>query len=371
MDYTSLAEDLQDHTQYPPLCPNVLDAKNYTYCLWATTITAWDHNAQAYVALGVTCKRWGCPYCARQKIRRLAWMCKNAEPNKLLTVTVAGPDKDNRQGRYPDGKTAWEATSAAFPELIRYWRSQKAATDQKNWFAARRRNWDVGPWGECEYLRVLELQENGMPHFHAMVRALYMQQQVLHDEWKRLIGEPENPPTDDPIRKQWAGLNLKAIDESFATFRYLFAYLTKLHKIPWTDRHVSYSKNFFRAEDLQEVAYAKLDQIEKHACHPWQYLRERYAWESVQPLRDGLWVLPGDRIDAHYSIDPKSIGLPTAEPTEPEPTTYQKRVPGIDAERPGENDHLSATGKRGRRKSKPLNTTNTTDQTPPPPDAPF
>ena len=253
MEDTSYAEKLQDHSNAPLLCPDVLHADNYTFCHWATTASGWDVNSEKYVVVAITCKRWGCPYCAIRKIRRLAWLSRNAEPNRLLTLTLTGPDKDGRPGRYPDAKTAWIESSKAFPELIRFIRKNVS---------------------ECEYLRVLELQDNGMPHYHCMLRSGFLKHSIVHAEWKRLIGEPSNWQSNVPMPKQWAGLHLKKIDDTFKTFRYLVKYLTKLHKIEWTDRHVSYSKGFFMAEDLEDVEYAKLDELTKYEQHPWVWLKE-------------------------------------------------------------------------------------------------
>jgi len=331
MDSTTYAEELQDHSAFPRLCPDVFNAVNYTFCHWAKTVVGLDPNSELYVAIGVTCKRWGCPYCAIRKIRRLAWMSRNAEPTRLLTLTVAGPDKEQRPGRYKTGEEAWQATSAAFPELIRWIRKSI---------------------GEVEYLRVLELQENGMPHFHCMLRSPFIPHAPLHAEWKRLIGKPDHEEHDNPVRKQWAGVNLKRIDSTFRTFRYLVKYLTKLHKIPWTDRHVSYSRGFFREEDKEEVAYAKLDNIVKYDSHPWVFMRERFAWETVAILGEGKWGLPTEPPDPYLTVDPQQLGLPAPKTDEPPLPIKQRLVPGLeDATAVDENDGLRADGKR--RRSKP------------------
>ena len=322
MDYTEripleqdYSEPAQDVSNYPALCPDVLNAQNYTFCPWAKTVTGLDPNSDRYVAIGVTCKRWGCPYCAIRKIRRLAWMSRNAEPNRLLTLTHSSKEWEN-------GKTCWEASSKAFPELIRYIRKEH---------------------GPCEYLRVLELQENGMPHFHCMLRSGFLPHAQILAEWRRLCGA--------------AGVNLKKIDDTFRTFRYLVKYLTKLHKIPWTDRHVSYSRGFFRPEDIEQIAYATLDQVVKYDTHPWVWLNERLAWEQVQTLGEGKWILPAAPPDKTRTIDPKSLGLPAAPDAAPPPPMKQRYAPGIeDAAASGENDSIDPHGKRKRtpsRKRKP------------------
>ena len=347
MDSSTYGEALQDHSAAPRLCPDVYNADNYTYCPWAKCVTGLDPNSERYVLIGVTCKRWGCPYCAVRKVRRLAWMSKNAAPNRLLTVTVSSY-------RYTHGKEAWDATSKAFPELIRYARSGEASLT-KDARANKRAGLKYARTPiECEYLRVLELQDNGMPHFHVMLRSNFLLHKDMLDEWRRLIGTPTNWTEDTPKPKEWAGVNLKKIDDTFRTFHYLVKYLTKLHKIPWTDRHVSYSRGFFQPEDLEQVEYAKLDQVTKYDEHPWVWLRERLAWETVAVLGEGKWILDGPPPERHFQIDPKSLGLPGEPDPAPPPPLEQRLVPGLAADDLQDPDKgLRPDGKRRRTRRSP------------------
>ena len=234
-------------------------------------------------------------------------MCKNAAPNRLLTLTHS--DKG-----WPDGETCWKASSKAFPELIRHIRKEH---------------------GQCEYLRVLELQANGMPHFHCLLRSNFLPHRAILTEWRRLCGA--------------AGVNIKKIDDSFRTFHYLVKYLTKLHKIPWTDRHVSYSREFFRAEDLEQTEYAKLDEITKYTQHPWIWLRERYGWDKVRVIGEGKWELPDAPRQPETEIDPRSIGLPGPPEPSPQLPLSQRLVPGlVESDLSDESENLSPTGKRRR-----------------------
>jgi hypothetical protein len=338
-DSSSYAEQLQDHSCAPLLCPDVLNAKNYTFCHWAKTVTGFDVNAGHYVVVAVTCKRWGCPYCAVRKVRRLAWMSKNAVPTRLLTLTIRGPEEQDpddsanaHPGRYKDGKTAWDGISHAWPELVRYVRKL---------------------YGECEYLRVLEVQKNGMPHFHCMLRCGYLPHHLIYAEWNRLIGAPDGWVDDSPKKRNWAGVNLKKIDSTFRTFRYLVKYLTKLHKIEWTDRHVSYSRNFFRGEDKEQIEYAKLDEIAKYDEHPWVHLNERYRWNHVRVIGEGKWLLPNGLSDEHTVIDPKGLGLPGAPDPEAPPPMKQRLVPGLeDKDAEDESTGLRPDGKRKKTRRK-------------------
>ena len=307
---TDFAEALQDHADAPLLSPDRYNARDYTYCHWSKTVIGLDPNSEKWVVCGVTCKRWGCPYCANAKIRRLAWMSRNAEPTRLVTLTHSSEI-------WPTPEDCWQASSKAYPELIRF---------------ARKR------WGEVEYLRVLEVQSNGMPHFHCMWRSAFIPQKPLHSEWNRLCGK--------------AGVNVRKIDSTFRTFHYLVKYLTKLHKIEFTDRHVSYSAKFFRDEDKEKVVYAKLDAIEQIDEHPWLYMQSRYITEAVKVLGDSRWELPGDPREPIYKIDPRCVGLPAvATDAKPQTPLKQRLVPGVQEADllPGEFAEISESGKRRTR----------------------
>lgn len=314
-------EPLETYDAAPRLCPDILHADKYATCPWATSAFGFDWNSEKWHLVAVTCKRWGCPYCAIRKIRRLAWMSRNACPNKLITVTVS-------THRYATPTAAWEKMAPAWPELVRY----------------ARRN-----FGDVQYLRILELTKKGTPHFHSMVRSRFLPHQVLLNEWRRLIGEPDEPPQDSDEPEEYAGLNIKAIDKSFATFRYLVKYLCKLKKLEWTDRHVSYSREFFREEDKEKTEYAKLDQVQKNEDHPFKFLKERYGWRNVIVAKENCWVLPTYPPDPEIQVTNQDLGLPWEKPAMEESTPQQRLVPGIAAEDLlPEDDGIRPDGSRKR-----------------------
>jgi len=337
MDSTTYGERLQDHSAAPLLCPDRLNTTDYSFCHYAKCATGWDVNCEKWLLVAITCKRWGCPWCADRKIRRLAYLTKEAKPNRLLTLTVS-------THRYPDPQSAWDGMAKAFPELMRFARSISA---------------------ECEYLKVLEIHQNGYPHFHCLLRSSYLHHPLILAEWRRLIAGPDDGLQSDDAPKAFAGVNIKKVDDSFRTYFYLVKYLTKLHKVPFTDRRVSYSKNFFNPADLEQTEYAKLDSVEKYDQHPWVWLRERLAWEHVPVLDHGKWIV-GDNIPPRYQeIDPAAIGLPGPPPAAPPPPLKQRYAPGIeDAPITAENDNRTATGKRRRVAKRPYNPAKI-DQPPP------
>lgn len=329
-DYSYYGERLQDHDTAPKLCPDILNARDYPTCPAGSSVTGHDTNSDAWLLVTVTCKRWNCPYCANRKIRRLAWMVKNAQPNRLLTLTHSDTEWHHAEIDTPDGpkqiskgENCWRASSAAFPELVRFARKE---------------------YGECEYLRVLELQSNGMPHFHCLLRSSFLPHARILAEWRRLCGK--------------AGVNIKKIDQTFATFRYLVKYLTKLHKIPWTDRHLSYSKKFFNPADLEQIEYAKMDSIVKYDSHPFVFLQERYGGKSVQVLGEGKWLLPWRPDIPNREIDPQSLGLPGPPAAAEKIPLKQRIVPGLEAvERPDDDSGLQPDGTYKKKKRKCTYTT--------------
>jgi hypothetical protein len=254
--------ELQGEPRY--LTPHPDTFRNYQACPWATSLVIKDNETGERLLRQVTCKRWGCVYCAPRKIRKLAFLTKGAMPNRWIRLGV-------QPANYESPQAAWEDTSPKVPELFRKLRKQN-------------------PQCEYEYLRVCELHTGdtkygeqygkaiGYPHYHALLRAPYIDQRELSRLWGDLCGAPV----------VW----IAKIDQSFSSFRYLTKYLTKLHRIEWTDRHVSYSKGFFRREDLEKMAYPECQVVERIDQHPWKFLAEHYSRTDVALRPDGSYELP-------------------------------------------------------------------------------
>ena len=125
------------------LTPRPETWKNYSSCPWAKSILQIDPETDDLLLTPVTCKRWGCIYCARRKIRKLAFLTHGANPNRWIRLGV-----DPQLWESPEA--AWRATSPKLPECCKLIRKER---------------------GECEYLRVTELHESGWPHYHALLRS--------------------------------------------------------------------------------------------------------------------------------------------------------------------------------------------------------
>ena len=121
------------------------------------------------------------------------------------------------------------------------------------------------------------------------------------------------------------------IDQTFSSFRYLTKYLTKLHRIEWTDRHVSYSKNFFRPEDVEKMAWPARDVLYKTDDHPWKFLADRYEWDPIAAEADGSYTLPTDPLirtprtptRSHIPLSEFGLRIPEASPPSAEPKQEQ------------------------------------------------
>jgi hypothetical protein len=103
-----------------------------------------------------TCKSWQCPECSPIKKARWAAIANAGKPNKFLTLTI---DKK----RFESDEDIIERLSKAWTLFIKAMRKQ---------------------FGEIEYLRVYELQKNGNPHIHALIRCeRYLPFQLIKKAW--------------------------------------------------------------------------------------------------------------------------------------------------------------------------------------------
>ena len=214
---------------------------------------------ESVLVAAVTCKRWGCRYCSRIKISRLATLCKLAGPNRLLTLTV---DPKN----YQSPRHAFDATAGLVPELIRSLRKR---------------------FGEVEYLRVTELHKSGFPHYHMLIRSGFLPHAVVKAEWNRL--------TQNQI------VDLRQVDGSFQSYTYLTKYLSKLHRIEWTDRHVSYSKKFFPDGSLDKPKGDTVVDGKIHNCHPFEFLANHCMNRTVLQTGRMTFILTSKELVASTS----------------------------------------------------------------------
>jgi hypothetical protein len=261
----------QPPTQHPSWPRPFLITKHnllcHPTCPWATSITALDPDSAERLLLACSCKRWGCPVCARVKVRVLAAKTLLAGPNRLLTLTI-----DPK--RYATPRDAFEQTAHLVPELIRSLR---------------------GRFGTVEYLRVTEVTKAGWPHYHLLLRSKYIPQPVVKATWHAL--------THALI------VDLRQVNKTFSAYTYLVKYLTKLHKLEWTERHVSYSRQFFPAEASKKPNKGNLTDIERIPEHPYMYLYKWYNGQKVTQRSPTAWVLDVPQSSSVSSALPNELGV--------------------------------------------------------------
>ena len=246
----------------------------FPWCSASTGMFARDAEAGQPVLIAITCHRWSCRYCAMVKIKRLAWLTSEARPNRFMTLTT-----DPKHFSTP--REAWEATAVRVPELIRHLRTR---------------------FGEIEYLRVTELCKSGYPHYHMLVRSDYIPQPVVKAWWSKATGAEI--------------VDVRKVNNCFNAYYYLVKYLTKMHSLDWTERHVSYSRRFF-PKDLPELpASWTFVEKQKTTRHPKDLLVDYYSGETVLQMRPGVWVLPHTPPDSIQQFLDRNAEQQTRQPTE-------------------------------------------------------
>lgn len=218
-------------------------------CPHAQTLEAYSAKFACTVFIPLPCKQWSCRPCAEAKIRRLSVKTQKAKPNRLLTLTVD-------PSLFHDPRESFDKTRRQVPECMRFLRKR---------------------FGECEYLRVTELTKRNWPHYHLMLRSPYIPHSVVKKKWNELTGAQI--------------VDLRQIKGSLNTYTYLVKYLSKMHKIGWTERHVSYSRGFFPEEDKPEDDRLSLSDQTIIESHPTTYLYARFRGATLTLLGPNIFAL--------------------------------------------------------------------------------
>ncbi len=230
--------------------PVIADARAYLgVCPHAQTLVAYSHVYHADVVFVLSCRRWSCRPCSKTKIRKLAFGVKAAKPTRLLTLTVD-------PSLYDSPKAAWDATRKKVPLLVRKLRER---------------------FGEVEYLRVTEVTKRGWPHYHLLVRSGFLPHTVVKQYWAEMTGAKI--------------VDLRQVKRSFEAYGYLVKYLSKLHKLEWTERHVSVSRNFIPKDEFKPDDRLVCDEGTLHRFHPANYVAEYYEGRTLKRLSDGCHVV--------------------------------------------------------------------------------
>lgn len=222
-------------------------------CPHAQSLLAYSLAHASSVLISLPCNQWSCRYCAERKTRKLAVKTRLAEPNRLLTLTV-----DPKLWENP--RAAFDGTRGKVPDLISTLRHT---------------------FGDIQYLRVTELTAMGWPHYHLLLRSKYLPHAVVRKHWSSTTGATV--------------VDIRQVDKSWCAYRYLIKYLSKLHKIEWTERHVSYSRTFFPPDPPDPRPGLELQEPRVYNQHPSSILFSYYADVAVQKLTESLFLLASFR----------------------------------------------------------------------------
>lgn len=225
-------------------------------CPRSQSLVAYSLTYGATVLFALPCRTWSCRVCAETKIKALAVTVQLAAPNRLLTLTVD-------PSLYSSRREAWEKTRKCVPLLIRRLR--------KN-------------FGEIEYLRVTEVTKAGWPHYHLLLRSGFLPHSVVKAYWSQLTGARI--------------VDLRQVTKTFSAYKYLVKYLSKLHQLEWTERHVSMSRAFAPKQKWRPDVELNTAEPEFIRDHPAYVLLERYQGLRIQRISANahLVLRPTDRL---------------------------------------------------------------------------
>jgi hypothetical protein len=133
-------------------------------------------------------------------------------------------------------RQAWLDNTPKIPRLIKILRKQ---------------------FGPIEYFRVLEVTKKGWPHWHFLLRSGFIAQRTLSDVWKSLTGAPI--------------VDIRKVQKTFHAYSYCVKYLAKQKYVPWTNRRVTWSKDFFPPPEPFESVRLKFDATHTYE-HPGHYM---------------------------------------------------------------------------------------------------
>lgn len=235
---------------------------------------AYSSQFRCTVWIALPCRQWSCRHCANVKIKQLSAKVEKAKPNRLMTLTVD-------PSLWENPRHAFDGTRRQVPELFRSLRSK---------------------FSPIEYLRVTELTKRGWPHYHLLIRSPYLPQPVVQKKWLDLTGARI--------------VDLRQVKDKLNTYTYLVKYLSKMHKIGWTERHVSYSKHFFAADDKPASNGLELSDHTIIETHPSTYLISRFRGAHLTQLGINCFALQPEP-NACSDLEAPDPWLPTASPESP------------------------------------------------------
>lgn len=189
-----------------------------------------------------TCGRWTCPYCGQVKRAKLQERIQSARPNRFVTLTTCGHETETP-------RQIFDWTRRQISELAKFYRRTNR---------------------EFEYLRALEQTKSGYPHYHLLVRSPWLEQVELSRSWCNFT------------RAYIVDVRSLTKDEKAA--RYVMKYLSKQHSLSFTQRRLSWTRNFFPPEPKpQKSSYCPIN-VQRFASSIANYFQwecNAARWEKI------------------------------------------------------------------------------------------
>jgi len=239
-------------------------------CPSATTWECVELATDKRAIIAIPCKRWGCKWCGQKKAFHLAAKCETAKPNRLITLTVA--------------PAFFESPHQA------YQKTRRKVAD----FAKTLRK----TLKEFAYFRVLEATKAGWPHYHFLARCPYIPQPTISRVWNELTGAPI--------------VDVRAIKTGMNVFKYVLKYLCKQTHIPWTNRRISWSHDFFPKPETTARRHNPYVEGVRRTQHPADFIQAKYPDQIIVQRQPGVWVVDSVTVppnQRHGSLQPTSYQL--------------------------------------------------------------
>ena len=256
----------QDHSRKFLIGWQGFNHAQFDGCPSASTMYGWSIELAATVVIQIRCKRWSCPHCGQRKMTHFAHRVAAARPTRFITLTCA-----NR--RYETPREAYDDTRRALSKLT--------TRIRKN-------------YGEFEYFRILETTRKGWPHYHLIARSPYIPQPDLSKRWASLTGATI--------------VHIRQVDKTAHTYKYVMKYLGKQHHVPWTDRRLSWTRNFFVEDDFEKGPSLNMPTPSWDGLPPSFVLEEHFKGYTATEFSRDCWII-GDRFTGtkNYALGAKPI----------------------------------------------------------------
>jgi hypothetical protein len=167
-------------------------------------------NEMIFKRVYITCQSYSCPACRKQRRRKLYKLIKKACPKdkfSMLTLTLRENDDPL--------SINWKRLSKCWDILLK--RMKRAAPN-------------------IQYFRCVELQENGMPHIHALIN-FYMPKWLIHAIWKRITGDSFICRFEH-VKRSCAGYILYYFEKAVSDINYIRSATGKKTRIFNWSRHL-------------------------------------------------------------------------------------------------------------------------------------